>query len=136
MDIQTANLLRVAAQDETALLLPGMPDIPFGQHVQAAIEKLLKALINEHGQHYPRTHDLEKLNTIITSLGDILPVLPVALADLADYAMDFRYGEGIPPQPLNRQDCQDAVRLVREYVTARIQALGQPPPPAPAPTQP
>ena len=64
MDAHTAALLQRAADDESTLRLAGLPEIPFGQHAQGAIEKLLKALIHERGRRYPRTHDLDSLEQI------------------------------------------------------------------------
>ena len=131
MDTHTAALLQRAADDESTLHLGGLPEVPFGQHAQGAVEKLLKALIHERGQKYPYTHDLDILVVKLTILGETLPALPVVLGDLTDYAMTLRYeDDGQLPPPLDRRACLDAVELLRVHVTARIQALNPPPPPA------
>ena len=127
--VQTANLLRLALEDEDVLLLAGVPDTPFGYHTQAAIEKPLKALINEHGKRFRYIHDLNTLKANVEALGETLPVLPIMLGELNDYAVGYRYGDSSPPQPLDREKCREAVRLLRTYATAHIQALGQIPPP-------
>lgn len=134
MDAHTAALLDRAADDEATLHLAGLPEVPFGQHAQGAIEKLLKALINERGQRYPFTHDLDVLTLKLAGLGETLPPLPVSLTDLSDYAMGLRYEEsGQLPPPLDRRACQEAVRLLRAHVETRLQALPPPPPPAVGP---
>jgi hypothetical protein len=128
MDAHTAALLQRAADDEATLHLPGLPEVPFGQHAQGAVEKLLKALINERGQKYPYTHDLDVLALKLTLLSESLPTLPMALGDLTDYAMTLRYeGSGQLPPPLDRRVCLEAVELLRVHVAGRIQALSPPP---------
>ena len=130
MDAHTAALLQRAADDEATLHLVGLPEVPFGQHAQGAVEKLLKALVNERGQRYPFTHDLDVLTLKLASLGETLPVVPVALGDLSDYAMGLRYEDsGQLPPPLDRHACLETVKLLRAHVEARLQALNPPPPP-------
>lgn len=129
MDLHTAALLARASDDEATLQLPGLPEVPFGQHAQGAVEKLLKALLHACGQKYPYTHDLDVLVVKLALVGESLPVLPVALGDLTDYAMTLRYEESsqLPP-PLDRQACIDTVELLRVHVIGRIRALHPPPP--------
>ena len=132
MDAHTAALLQRAADDETTLHLPGLPEVPFGQHAQGAVEKLLKALINERGQKYPYTHDLDVLAVKLGILGESLPVVPVALGNLTDYAMTLRYEDSSQfPPPLDRRACVETVELLRAHVVGRIQALNPPPLPTP-----
>lgn len=129
MDAHTAALLERAADDEATLRWSGLPEVPFGQHAQGAVEKLLKALLHARGQRYPFTHDLDVLVVKLSLLGESLPTTPVALGDLTDYAMTLRYEEsGQLPPPLDRLACLDTVRLLRAYVTGRIQTLNPPPP--------
>ena len=133
MDEHTTGLLERAADDELTMRLPGLPEVPFGQHAQAAVEKLLKALINELGQSYPLTHDLDKLARKLTGLGETLPATPSPFGTLTEYSMGLRYeGDTRLPPPLDRQACLDTVEIVRKHVEARIQTLGSPPPPSPS----
>ena len=55
--VQTDALLKRADDDATTLQFPGVPEIPFWQPVQAAVEKLLKALLNERRGTFQRVHD-------------------------------------------------------------------------------
>ncbi len=124
MKAGAADLLERAADDEATLHLLEVREIPFGQHAQATIEKLLKAPINELGHKYPRKHDLEKLAGELTALSEALPSITVNLEDLTDYALAFRY-DGTPnlPPPLDRASCLNAVEVIRNFVLGRIQAL-------------
>ena len=128
MDAQTTNLLARAADDEAALPLVGLPEVPFGQHAQGAIEKLIKALINEHGKTFPFSHDLDVLTRALANVGESLPPVPIDVDALTDYAMDLRYGDIGHLPPLDRPACIETVQLIRAHVEARIRALTPNPP--------
>ncbi len=69
MDAQTELLLRKSAANEQAIAsadLERVPDV-FGFQAQQAVEKLFKALLNEIGVRYPRTHDLAELAALVES---------------------------------------------------------------------
>ena len=123
MDPQTRVLLERAEDDEALLQLPGVPEMPFGQHTHAAVEKLLKALLNECRGSFQRVHDLELLISELTKLGESLPTVPMVLDSLTDYATSLRYDDPGNTPLLNRLDCIETVRLIRTHVVARIQAL-------------
>lgn len=123
MDAYTDTLLKRADDDAAILHMPGVPEIPFGQHSQAAIEKLLKALLNEKRGTFQRVHDLNFLAAELKSLGELLPSLPLVLGTLNDYATSLRYDDPGNTPPLDRQACVETVRLIRAHVVARIQAL-------------
>ena len=53
-----------------------MPDHVVGLHAQQAVEKLLKAVLSDHGVSYGRTHDLGLLVELVESSG--LPAPPQA----------------------------------------------------------
>ena len=105
------------------LQLPSVPEVPFGQHAQAAIEKLLKALLNERGGTFQRIHDLDSLVNDLEKLGELLPTVPVIFGSLSDFASILRYDEPGNTPPLDRTACVETVRLIRAHVVARIQAL-------------
>ena len=123
MDPQTDALLKRADDDAALLQLAGVPEVPFGQHVQAAIEKLLKALLNERRGTFQRVHDLELLADELRKLGESLPLVPVVLDDLTDYATNLRYDEPGNTPLLDRPACIETVRLIRACVVARVQTL-------------
>jgi hypothetical protein len=58
IDKQAQVLLVKASEDEAVALLHGVPDGPFGFHVQQAVEKLLKALLSQLSIRYQFSHDL------------------------------------------------------------------------------
>lgn len=115
--------MQASADDERTMLLEGIPEPAFGFHAQQAIEKLLKALLDSLGRKYPRIHQLEKIETALAEAGERLPAVPVKLDDLTLYALDYRYGEPLPPEPLNRDDVTATVRIIREFVHRRVQEL-------------
>jgi len=73
IDRQAQVLLVKAAEDEAVVVLPAVPDGPFGFHVQQAIEKLLKALLSQLSVEYRFTHDLGYLVDQLSAAGEILP---------------------------------------------------------------
>ena len=123
MDPQTIVLLKRAQDDADVLQLSNVPEIPFGQHTQAAVEKLLKALLNERRGSFQRVHDLDLLVGELKKLGELIPVVPVVLGRLTDYATNLRYDDPGNTPPLDRQACIETVRLIQAHVAARIQAL-------------
>ena len=71
MDPQTEVLLAKSADDELTMMLDGIPESAFGFHAQQAAEKLIKALLNERGIKYPRTHELQILTAELGKIGEI-----------------------------------------------------------------
>jgi len=125
MDPQTELLLQKSALDEETLQLERLPLPIVGFHAQQAVEKLLKALLAERGVRYKRTHDIEVLTEDLTAVGETLPFTPFPLADLSDYAADFRYQDPLPPH-LDRETVLATVRIIREFVCQRIAEIDQP----------
>ncbi len=111
------------------MMLEGIPESAFGFHAQQTAEKLIKALINELGVRYPRTHEIQILSAELEKLGEILPSTPYPLVDLGDYARALRYEDGILTAPLPRADVIASIRIMKAYVLRRIAELN---PSAPA----
>jgi|HubBroStandDraft_6_1064221.scaffolds.fasta_scaffold184234_2 HEPN domain-containing protein len=118
-------LLQASAEDETTMLLEGIPDLAFGFHAQRAIEKMLKALLAARGEKYLRIHHLEKLAAMLGVSGEALPAVPVDLEGLTLYALDYRYGEPPPVELPAREKTIATVRIIREFVHRRVQELDQ-----------
>jgi hypothetical protein len=123
MDPQTEVLLAKSADDETTMMLAGIPESAFGFHAQQAAEKLIKALLNERGVKYPRTHEIQILAAELEKLGEILPCTTYPLVDLGDYARAFRYEDGMFLAPLPRMDVIASVQRLKDYVLRRISEL-------------
>jgi hypothetical protein len=123
IDRQAKVLIAKAAEDEAALLLPGMPEGPFGFHVQQAVEKLLKALLCQRSIEYKRTHDLDHLELQLKSAGETLPDTIGDFSKIGTFAVTHRYDDIPEFHVLDREAAIATVRLIREHVLARIAAL-------------
>jgi hypothetical protein len=128
---QAQVLLIKASEDDAALHAVGNPDSVLGFHAQQAVEKLMKALISARLTPFELTHDLIRLATALTGLGEVLPATPIPLSDLNDFAVDYRYDLLFQHATPNPSELAETVRLVREHVTARIAALSSAPSSAP-----
>ena len=127
---QAAVLLQAAERDFEAIrrmLDPGIHDMVFGQIVQQAAEKLLKAWLCLLSQRYPHTHDLKKLMALLAAQGVPMEKF-AALHPYTRYARELRYlNENIPA--LERPE---AIRLV-EQLRVRVhdswkESMGTPAP--------
>jgi hypothetical protein len=124
---QAQILLVKAAEDERALGAPNLSDSILGFHAQQAVEKLIKALLAHLNVDFEKTHDLERLQTAMASLGESLPQTPIPLDQLSDFAVVYRYDLLFQFASPDRAELQETVRLIREHVVARIAALSATP---------
>jgi HEPN domain-containing protein len=70
---------------------PSAPDEVVGFHAQQAVEKLIKAVLSHRSVEYQRTHQLERLVTLLRNAGiSYPPELSEAVA-LTPFAVEFRY---------------------------------------------
>jgi hypothetical protein len=61
----------------------------------------------------------------LAKLGETLPVLPMDLDELSDYAVEFRYWRGKPFSPEQRESMLAAIMALREFVSDRCEQLKQ-----------
>ncbi|MFZ5821911.1 MAG: HEPN domain-containing protein [Chloroflexota bacterium] len=90
-------------------------------HAQQCAEKYLKALLQEHGKHIPKLHDLGELLNLVVSFDPACQFLLTDLETLNDYAVDFRY----PGAFATRDEARAAVKAaqaVREFLRQRLGA--------------
>jgi hypothetical protein len=127
VDKQAQVLLVKAAEDEAVACLAGVPDGPFGFHVQQAVEKLLKALLSQLSIPYRLSHDLNYLVNLLQSGGEMLPKTVVDFSQLDSFAVFNRYDEVPEFHILDRPAAVDTIRVLREHVVARIAALSATP---------
>lgn len=120
-------LLIKATEDEKILDASGVSDSIFGFHAQQAAEKLIKALLSQLNIPYERTHDLGRLNTLLTLAGESVPATPLALSELNDFAVIYRYDLLLQAAGPDRTEVIETVRIIREYIVARISALSSAP---------
>jgi HEPN domain-containing protein len=123
IDKEAEILLAKAAEDETAAQLTGIPDGPFGFHIQQAVEKLLKALLCQCAVKYKFTHDLEYLVKLLRDNGEAIPKSAVDITELESYGVAYRYDAVPEVAVLDRAVAIEAVRIIRQHVVARISAL-------------
>jgi hypothetical protein len=122
LDQSIIELLNASRDDEQTFAFP-LNDRSFGFHAQQAIEKLIKALIGGHRQKYTFTHDLEQLVIEVQALSEKLPVDPVMLVKLTDYAGIWRYQEPEALLPEQRANLKQAVVNLRAYTLSRLAVL-------------
>jgi hypothetical protein len=71
--------------------LDGIPESILGFHAQQAVEKLIKALLSQLSVPFELTHNLGRLQIALQAAGETLPVTPVQLSELNDFAVVHRY---------------------------------------------
>lgn len=124
---QAQILVIKAAEDEKVLQNQDIPDSILGFHTQQAVEKLMKALLSQLDVPFELTHSLERLDKVLKANHETLPATPIALLDLTDFAVVYRYDLMFQVRPPDRAELAETVRLIREHVVARIAALSTTP---------
>lgn len=127
IDRHAQVLLIKAAEDEAVLHVAGIPDGPFGFHVQQAIEKLLKALLSQLSIEYKFTHDLNQLELQLKDAGEALPAGLEDFSSIGTFAVTHRYDDIPEFHVLSRPAAIETVRLIRQHILARIAALSTAP---------
>lgn len=124
---QAQILVIKAAEDEKTLQAAENSDAIVGFHAQQAVEKLMKALLSRLAVEFELTHNLERLETLLKASHEPLPPTPIALSELTDFAVVYRYELMFQVRPPDRAELIETVRLIREHVVARIAALSTAP---------
>lgn len=78
-------------------------------HCQQASEKFLKALIEEHGQRIPRTHDLDVLTCQVESIIAVPDDVRTAATFLGGFGVAVRY----PGTDSELDDAKDALEMAK-----------------------
>jgi hypothetical protein len=73
------------------------------------------------------THDLGRLSTALTGAGESLPITPIPIGDLSDFAVTYRYDLLFQFAGPDKADLIETVRIIREHVVARIAVLSETP---------
>jgi HEPN domain-containing protein len=89
-------------------------------HVQQAIEKYLKARLEEAGLSVPKTHDLLHLLNLAVAMEPLWSAYHGAFSLLVSYAVQTRY----PGNSVTKSDARHAVKLCREFRKEARRALG------------
>jgi HEPN domain-containing protein len=93
-------------------------------HCQQAVEKYLKALLQEAGRPVPRTHDLLAILTLLLPLHPTLRALRRGAAFLTQFAVEHRY----PGKDATKRQAAAAVRWAARVRGGCRAILGLPPP--------
>ena len=114
MKPSTLEWMKKAESDfQAALALARRRKISFHDqacfHFQQSAEKYLKAKLEEANIHSPKTHDLDKLLSLLLPVEPLWGALLPVLLRLNDYAVEFRY----PGHEATAQDVKDARRDAR-----------------------
>jgi HEPN domain-containing protein len=122
-------LLTKAKQDHYAMncLLddPSAPDEAVGFHAQQAVEKSLKAVLALRSVEYARTHQLQRLATLLRNAGIFCPPQIDEAVALTPYAVDLRY-DMLPVRddtasPFDRQWAKRCVACIAEWAAAVVE---------------
>ena len=75
----------------------------------------LKAVLAQKGIGYERTHDIERLTSLVSDSGLAPPPDVDELARLTPWAVERRYGDPFDPEPLDRQWANDLVGRTEDW---------------------
>jgi HEPN domain-containing protein len=89
-------------------------------HAQQAVEKYVKALLQQEGTPIPRSHDLPALATALLTDHAGWASEAASLARLSVFAVELRY----PGEAATKKDAQEAVRIMQEWRKRLRSALG------------
>lgn len=90
-------------------------------HSQQAAEKCLKALFEEHGQHVPRTHDLDVLTERIRNFVTVPDEIGQAATFLSSFGVEVRY----PGTDTDLEDATDSLQMANRIVSWIGSCLGE-----------
>jgi HEPN domain-containing protein len=88
-------------------------------HCQQCAEKYLKALLQERGIPFPKTHVLTDLLRLVINQEPTLTILHPPLLILEDYAVKFRY-PGLTTTTAQARSAMQSLRLVRRRLRMRL----------------
>ena len=88
-------------------------------HCQQCAEKYLKALLQEAGSAFPKTHVLVDLANLAIGHDPSLAVIQPSLLILEDYAVKFRY-PGMNATVAQSRAALQALRVVRRRIKKRL----------------
>ena len=124
----TREWVRKAEADFRGALRLASADEPFHDlvafHCQQSSEKYLKAMLEELGQHIPKTHALEDLLNLLLPAHGTLASVQRGLLFLTDFAVDPRY----PGTGTSKREAASALRWAGKVRDACRALLGLRPP--------
>jgi HEPN domain-containing protein len=94
-------------------------DEVFGFHAQQSAEKAFKAWLSLRDVKYPHLHDLKMLCHLLEEAGEASVSSFVHLADLTDFAVQYRY-DFFDDEPIDRPSVLQSVEALVSFVEARL----------------
>jgi len=88
-------------------------------HCQQAVEKYLKALLQELGAVIPRTHDVEDLLDLLVPYDATLSSLRRRIPSLTKFAVEYRY-PGVRATTRQMRAALRALEIARSELRARL----------------
>jgi HEPN domain-containing protein len=98
-------------------------DSVFGFHAQQAAEKALKGWLSATGIAYPKTHDLRLLMNLLQTQAHEGCEPFTELADLTDFAVQFRYDFPTLAPGLSRVEILSKVEALRDHVEQLVRNM-------------
>jgi HEPN domain-containing protein len=93
-------------------------------HAQQAVEKYLKAFLQERGVDFPKTHNLIELLELCLPLDPTFEFQRDVLVELDRYAVRYRY-PGETAEKVEARAAFEASRAVRAFVQNRLYLPGE-----------
>lgn len=91
-------------------------------HAQQMAEKYLKGFLQEHGQPFPKTHNLITLLTLCLPIDATLDLQRPTLVLLNRYAVRYRY----PGESADKNEARQAYRAAKDFRRFMRTRLGLP----------
>jgi hypothetical protein len=121
---QALLLLAKAAQDEALLDVvidsATVADEVFGFHCQQAAEKMLKALLSNLGEPFPRTHDIAALIKHLRRIDVPLPEQFEELDMFTPFGAFYRYDDFDSGDSLDRRAARAILGDLRIWIEQRL----------------
>ena len=89
-------------------------------HAQQCAEKYLKAFLQEHAVHFPKTHSLIDLLQLVLPLDPSFEIQRDLLIQLDRYGVRYRY----PGESADKGEARRAIRVLKNVRTFIRQKLG------------
>jgi HEPN domain-containing protein len=83
-------------------------------HAQQAVEKSIKAVLLAKGIHFPYTHDIAKLISLVKETEISWPEDLNQAADLTEYASETRYPGSM--EPVSEEDYRQAIGIAEQVL--------------------
>jgi HEPN domain-containing protein len=90
-------------------------------HCQQAAEKLMKAVLVAHQVAFPKTHDLEELLRLVTTVDESLASALDDIGELNPYSVEYRYpGDAPDVTPREAKAALDSAMNARALIVAAL----------------